>query len=185
MGVWLGCLTAAAAELPPAIMADKLLHQVVQSWGAPGAAVSRIEAGDRNRVGFFVDVDFIAAAYGRTVGQYLLVFKPAVVSERGLTYLNQTQRKYAVVLEADTYRETVEVDLPLGFTVDEMPDPVALTTPFGSYRADWRAKAGKLVFSRHLELDNAIVTPEDYASVKEFFDKMIAADQSPVVLARQ
>lgn len=163
-------------------------RRIIERWvsrGAPGAAVSRIEAGDRDRVGFFVDVDFTAAAYGRTVGQYLLIFKPAVVSERGFTYLNQAERKYAVVLEADSYQETVEVDLPPGFTVDEMPAPVDLTTPFGRYRADWRAEAGKLFFERHLELDNAVVPPEDYPSVKEFFDEMIAADQSPVVLVRQ
>ena len=169
-------------------LASRDYRRVIERWvsrGAPGAAVSMIEAGERNRGGFFVDVDFTAAAYGRTVGQYLLIFKPAVVSQRGFTYLNQTERKYAVVLEADSYQETVEVDLPRGFTVDEMPAPVDLTTPFGSYRADWKVEAGKLFFERHLELDNAVVPPEDYASVKEFFDKMIAADQSPVVLARQ
>lgn len=163
-------------------------RRVIERWvsrGAPGAAVSKIEAGEQNRGGFFLDVDFTAVAYGRTVGRYLLIFKPTVVSQRGFTYLNQTERKYAVVLEADSYQETVEVDLPLGFTVDEMPEPVALTTPFGSYRADWRIEAGKLLFERHLELDNAVVPPEDYASVKEFFDEMIAADQSPVVLVRQ
>ena len=143
-------------------------RRVIERWvsrDAPGANVSRIEAGERNRGGFFVDVDFTAAAYGRTVGQYLLVFKPAVAPHRGFTYLNQTGRRYSVVLEADSFQETVEVDLPLGFTVDEMPEPVALATPFGRYRADWRVEAGKLFFKRHLELDNAVVPPEDYASV--------------------
>ena len=67
----------------------------------------------------------------------------------------------------------------------KMPEPVALTTPFGRYRADWRAEPGKLVFSRHLKLGNAVVPPEDYASVKGFFDEMGAAEQSPVVLVRQ
>ena len=169
-------------------LAGRDYRRVIERWlsrGAPGAAVSKIEAGERNRAGFFLDVDFTAAAYGRTVGRYLLIFKPAVVSQRGFTYLNQTERKYAVVLEADSYQETVEVDLPRGFTVDEMPEPVDLATPFGRYRADWRVEAGKLFFKRHLELDNAVVPPEDYASVKEFFDRMIAADQSPVVLMRQ
>ena len=65
-----------------------------------------------------MDVDFTVAAYGRTVGQYLMIFKPAVVSRRGFTVLNETERKYALVVEVDSYQETVEVDLPLGFTVD-------------------------------------------------------------------
>ncbi len=62
---------------------------------------------------------------------------------------------------------------------------MALTTPFGRYRAEWRAEAGKLFFKRHLELDNAVVPPEDYTSVKEFFDRMITADQAPVVMVWQ
>ena len=169
-------------------MGSRDYRRVIERWvsrGAPGANVSRIEAGERNRGGFFVDVDFTAAAYGRTVGQYLLIFKPAVVPHREFTYLNQTERRYAVVLEADSFQETVEVDLPQGFTLDEMPEPVVLATPFGRYSADWRVEAGKLFFKRHLELDNAVVPPEDYASVKEFFDRMIAADQAPVVLMRR
>ena len=113
---------------------------------------------------------------------------PAVASAGDwgkLLLFDPTERRYSVVLEADSFQETVEVDLPLGFSVDEMPEPVALATPFGRYRADWRVEAGKLFFKRHLELDNAVVPPEDYASVKEFFDEMIADDQAPVVLMRR
>jgi len=36
-----------------------------------------------------------------------------------------------------------------------------------------------------MEVRNAVVAPEDYAQVRDFFDRMIAAEQSPVVLVRQ
>ena len=76
--------------------------------------------------------------------------------------LNQPDRKYPVVLEADTYQETVEIEIPPGFSVDELRAPVAVTTEFGSYRAEWRVEGGKLSFSRHLQLDNAVIPSGKY-----------------------
>ena len=159
----------------------------IERWvsrGAPGASVSRIAAGDREHGGFFLEVDFTAARYARTIGRNLLVFRPAVVPRRGFTYLTDKKRKYAVVLEADACEDVVEVDLPPGFSVEEMLAPVAITTEFGSYQANWRAEDGKLFFRRHFELRNAVIPSKDYAAVKEFFDQMNAADQAPVVLVR-
>jgi hypothetical protein len=37
-----------------------------------------------------------------------------------------------VVLEPYALDETVKVNMPEGFKVDELPDPIKLDTPFGS-----------------------------------------------------
>jgi hypothetical protein len=75
--------------------------------------------------------------------------------------------------------------LPPGFAVDEMSEPVNLETDFGSYEAEWRAEDGKLYFNRSMKIQNAVVEPSDYAAVKEFFDQMVVAEQSSVVLSRK
>ena len=159
----------------------------IERWiarGAPSSSVSRIEAGDLENGGFFLEVDFSAARYGRTIGGHLLVFKPFVVLHRNFTYLTEKERRYAVVLEADAYEEAVEIEIPARFSVDEMWTPVAITTEFGSYAAQWRAEGGRLFVSRRLELHDSVIPSEDYTSVKDFFDRIHAAEQAPVVLAR-
>jgi hypothetical protein len=163
-------------------------RQVIERWvarGVPGASVSTIEAGESEGGGFFLDVSFASERYGRTMGTRLLMFKPAVVSRRSFTHLTDEERENAVVLDADTYSESVTVQLPSSFAIDEMSDPIEVETDFGSYAATWKEEDGKLIFERRMELLNATIEPENYATVKEFFETMIAAEQSPVVLVRR
>lgn len=163
-------------------------RQVIERWvarGVPGASVSTIEAGESDGGGFFLDVNFASERYGRTMGTRLLMFKPAVVSRRSFTHLTDEERENAVVLDADTYSESVTVQLPSSFAIDEMSDPIEVETDFGSYAATWKEEDGKLIFERRMELLNATIEPENYATVKEFFETMIAAEQSPVVLVRR
>lgn len=163
-------------------------RKLIERWvsrGVPGAAIEDIAAGDRDDGNFFVNVDLTAARYGKKMGGRLLIFNPAIVSRRNFTHLRDIERKYAVRLGANTYSESVEVDLPDGFVVDEMSQPVELATDFGAYHAEWRVEDGKLYFQRQMQLRNATVPSEDYASVKDFFDQMIKAEQAPVVLIKQ
>jgi hypothetical protein len=70
----------------------------------------------------------------------------------------------------------------VNFDVDELPDPVKLDTPFGSYATRYEVKDGALVFTRSLVTKAATVPVEQYGRVREFFEKIRAAEQSPVVL---
>jgi hypothetical protein len=70
----------------------------------------------------------------------LLVFKPAVVSRRESLALTAATRKHPLVLRANAYSETVRFQLPSGFTVDELPEPVKMQTSFGSYVTSYEVK---------------------------------------------
>ena len=115
----------------------------------------------------------------------LLIFKPVVVSRREGTSLTATERKHPVVLPANSYSETVTVQLPSGFAVDELPDAVKLETPFGSYNTSYEVKNGELIFKRKLSQHSATIPASEYSSVKKFFESIRAAENAPVVLARK
>jgi len=55
-----------------------------------------------------------------------------------------------VVLHSNAYSETVRVQLPSGFVVDELPDAVKLQTAFGSYMTSYEVKDNELVFKLQL-----------------------------------
>jgi hypothetical protein len=82
-------------------------------------------------------------------------------------------------------RETVTFNLPNGFVVDEMPDAITLETPFGKYTTRYETKDNKLIFSRSLVTNRITVPVEKYNSVKDFYSKIMAAEQSPVVLLKK
>ena len=161
----------------------------IEGWvtsGVSAARLSKIEPSDNPTDGqFTLDVEFTAPSYGQLMQNRLLIFKPVVVSRREGTSLSATERKHPVVLPANSYSETVTVQLPSGFAVDELPDAVKLETPFGSYNTSYEVKNGELIFKRKLSQHSATIPASEYASVKKFFESIRAAENAPVVLARK
>jgi hypothetical protein len=134
---------------------------------------------------FSLNVEFSAQRYGQLMQGRLLVFKPAVVSRREDLVLTAAKRKHPVVLHANAYSETVRVQLPAGFTVDEVPDAVKIETPFGSYVTSYEVKNSELVFKRRLSQQATTIAAADYEVVRKFFESIRAAENSPLVLARK
>jgi hypothetical protein len=163
--------------------------KTIERWvtaGATASKVTRVEPEDNLNAGrFALDVDFTAASYGQTMQNRLLVFKPAIVSRRDSLFLTQTTRKHPVVLDSYSFNEIVNVKLPAGFDVDELPDALSLDTPFGTYSTSYEVKDGQLTFKRALAQRAMTVPVAQYAAVRSFYERIRAAEQSPVVLAKK
>lgn len=161
----------------------------IEAWvtrGATGARLSRIEPVDDTSGGqFSLSVEFAVAAYAQVMQQRLMVFKPAAVSRLESLFLTDAVRQHPVVLGPYAFDETVRVKLPAGFEVDEMPDAIKLETAFGSYATTYEVKDRQLIFTRKLVQRASTIPVEQYGSVRTFFEKIRAAEQAPVVLARK
>lgn len=164
-------------------------NQVIERWitrGATGAKITKVEPADDTAAGrFALDVEFNVANYGQLMQNRLLVFKPAIVERREHLFLTEPKRKHPIVLDSYAYTETVKVKLPAGFDVDELPDPVKLDAPFGTYAATYTVKDGQLQFTRTLVQHAAMIPVEQYTTVRSFYEHIRAAEQTPVVLARK
>lgn len=163
--------------------------KLIEGWistGATGAKVSRVEPKDNSEAGRFdLDVDFTASSYAQIMQNRLLVFKPVIVSRQDSLYLTEPTRKHPIMLDALNFSETVRVKLPAGFEVDELPDPLKLDASFGSYKTTYAVKDGELVFTRALAQRAGLIPVAEYETVRRFFERIRAAEQSPVVLARK
>jgi hypothetical protein len=156
------------------------------AYGATGAAVSKVEPADNASEGkFALQVEFTARGYAQLMHERLLVFKPAIVSRREVLALTAGERKQPVVLHSNAYSETVRVKLPAGFEVDELPDPVKMDAPFGSYETAYQVKDGQLQFTRKMVVRGSTIAVADYPKVRSFFERIRAAEQAPVVLAKK
>jgi hypothetical protein len=162
---------------------------MIERWlttGATSARLNKMEPSDHSAEGrFTLNVEFSAQQYGQLMQGRLLVFKPAVVSRREGLALTAATRKHPVVLRANAYSETVKVQLPSGFAVDEVPDAVKIETPFGSYVTSYEVKENQLVFKRQLSQKATTIAAADYESVRKFFESIRAAENAPVVLAKK
>lgn len=163
--------------------------KLMEAWltdGATGAKLIKVTPQDQhNEATFNLDVEFSAPRYGQLMQNRLLVFKPVIASRRDTSYLTEPTRQHPILLESNAFNETVMVNLPKGFVVDEMPDPVKIETAFGKYTTTYEVKDNKLKFTRSLVVNQSTIPVDKYSSVKDFYAKIIAAEQSPVVLIRK
>lgn len=164
-------------------------NKIIESWiarGASGAKTTKIDPKDDINSGRFVlGVEFTAQAYAQVMQNRLLVFKPAVIGRLERLSFSNGARVHPYKINSSAYSETVMVKLPAGFTVDEIPDATRLDSAFGKYSATYEVANGYLTFKRSLTLTRTLVPAEKYDSVENFFGRVRAAEQSPVVLVKQ
>ena len=164
--------------------------RLIESWitsGASGAQVSKVSPADASSDNglFALDVEFSAPNYAQSMQSRLLVFKPAIVSRNEALQFTQAARVHPVVLRPRAFTEAVRIKLPVGFEVDELPDPLKLETAFGTYQTTYEVKDGELFFRRSMTVRAATIPVEQYTTVRNFFERVRAAEQSPVVLVRK
>lgn len=164
-------------------------HKVIEGWltrGATAAKLVKLTPNDRQAdAGFDLDVEFSAPMYGQLMQNRLLVFKPAIVSRANSIYLTDLIRKNPVSIDADSFDETTVFTLPQGFVVDEMPDAMNLETAFGKYVTSYTVKDNKLTYTRTLTMNRSTLSVDKYGAIRDFYSKIMAAEQSPVVLLKK
>jgi hypothetical protein len=164
-------------------------NKVIEEWialGASGAQLSKVEPSDSSAEGrFALDVNFSANNYAQLMQQRLLVFKPAIVSRREALFLTKALRTHPIILDSQAYTETVRIKLPDGFEVDELPDALKLDTAFGNYASTYEVKDGQLIFTRTMTQRATTIPADQYSTVRNFYERIRAAEQAPVVLAKK
>ncbi|HUF04282.1 MAG TPA: DUF3857 domain-containing protein [Aridibacter sp.] len=163
-------------------------RKVIEGWLTDGATAARLvkfePTDDFLESAFNLKVDFEAPAYGQLMQNRLLIFRPAIVSRSRSIYLTEKERTNPVRLESRSFAEKAVIALPNGFSVDEVPEAVNLQSDFGSYSTSYMIQEGKLLFERKMTMKNTTVPASAYNSVREFFSKVLEAEQAVVVLIR-
>lgn len=160
--------------------------KMIERWITQGVGRASVTSVDpKDGKDFSLEVRFAAPSYAQIMQNRLMVLKPAIVSRRESVFLTAALRKHPVMLESNAYSERMTVRLPEGFTVDELPDAVTLDAPFGKYAAQCAVKDGRLTYTRSLVLQSTMIPVEQYSTVRNFFDRIRASEQSPVVLVRK
>jgi len=163
-------------------------EKMIEAWVARSLVgeVSRIDPKVSSYPSRFVLTFGInALGYGQMKGGRLMVLRPVVLGRRDSIFLINPTRSNPVLLNAEVFRENVRITLPPGFKLDELPDPLQLDSPFGHYSAKCELGSGELRCSRSIEFRAALIPIDQYAAVREFFEKILNEEQSLVVLVHE
>jgi len=153
---------------------------------ATDATVSKVEPEPaKDGAEFSLGIEFRAPRYAQMLQGRLMMFKPAVLARTTQYPFASEKRRQPVVLDSESYSETVRVTLPAGFAVDEMPDSGNLDAAFGTYHVSYKVDNGTLLFTRSLEVKATTVPADEYSKVRDFFGMVVGSEQSPVVLIKR
>ena len=91
-------------------------------------------------------------------------------------------RQTPILLEPHEEQDLLELTLPPGATVDEMPQPRMAKTAFGSYSVTWKADGGSLSRDLTLRITRSTLPAESYQEVRSFLESFREAERLPVVV---
>jgi hypothetical protein len=168
--------------LDPAGYQERIQRRIAAT--TPGARVVRVTADPAaNASNFVLTTEVTAARYAQPMGRLLLIKPPLDLGERVQAPAGRT-RKTPVVIEPRVEDDTVTLELPQGFTIDEMPPAASFESAFGRYSLSYTADAGRVTARRSLDVPSKTVPVTDYQAAREFFERVRAADALPIVLKR-
>jgi hypothetical protein len=166
---------------------DDLKRGYERSMARRVGAIAVKQANISGRIGegqMQLSLDFDAGNFSQAV-QGLIIVKPGTLALGADYVFAPGERKLPVKLDADVYRDSVRIQLPPGYKVDEMPDAVHLESRYGAYQASWKADGSDLLFEQSTEVRDALVPAAQYAELRAFFDKIGGSQAAPVVLTKK
>lgn len=131
-----------------------------------------------------LSLDFTAEHFSQVV-QSLILVRPGALALDADYVFTTTERKLPVKLEGEVYKDSVRIQLPPGYKVDEIPDAVKFESPYGVYQASWKADGAGILFEQSTEVRDMLAPVAKYAEVKAFFDNIMGSQGAPVVLVRK
>ena len=127
---------------------------------------------------------FTADHYAKTAGPLLLV-RPRVVGEDA-GYLDPSKpRHYAYEFRAPFLNsDSVEITLPEGFKVDELPDPAKAMFAFAKYTSRMEASGNVLKYTREYKRTSTLVPLDHMEELKHLFSEIVSDEKSMAVLKK-
>jgi len=131
-----------------------------------------------------VDFSLTAPQYAKPAGDLLLI-RPRVLGSHSET-ISDKPRKYPIDLgETGTWRDSIEVTIPDGYVVDDMPGAVSVDVGFASYKSDVSATGAVLHYSREYVVKDLDLAADRYPDVKKLMGIITADENNSAVLKKK
>ena len=136
------------------------------------------------------DYRFVAKNYAQAAGN-LLLLRPRVLGSKTSAFppelLDPTKtRHYPVELGGPTVQNDLfDFQLPEGYSAKDLPKPISLQFPFGSYKSSMEATGNTLRYKRTYQLNKAVVTMDQMDDFKKFVRAIHEDEQTAIVVKHE
>ena len=160
---------------------DRMLGQDFTSFTVSDVKVQNAEALNKDLTTSYV---LAADRFGKSMGSLLMV-RPRVLGSEGL-YADQKQRHVPINLD-ETMQEHDDyaIELPPGYSVDEIPNPIKLDLGFASYESSSTVKDNVLYYTRTFTVREVTLPADKYPDIQRLAGVIGADEQNRAVLKKQ
>ena len=130
-------------------------------------------------------LDITVSNYATVTGKRLFIV-PNIMTKSGRKLSQDSARKCDIQLGYE-YKDvdSVEIELPVGYTSEAMPPPVSVTSKFGTYNSSVKLVDNKLFYYRTIEHFNGRFPAASFSDLVKFYESIYKADRSRVVLVKK
>ncbi len=160
---------------------DESLSRDFTSFDVDGVKVENAAALNKDLTTSF---ELTANRYARNVGPLLMV-RPRVFGQEGLA-LDRKARKVPIDLHSTRQiQDDFQIELPAGYAVDEIPEPVKLDLGFASYESSSEMQGNTLHYRRTYTVKQVSLPAERYEDVQKLASVIEMDEQNHAVFKKQ
>ncbi len=155
-----------------------VVNETVRGAVVQGETVTDDEATGDCRYAF----EFAAARFGQFLPGGLRLVRLDVLSRDSLPSFPAKERTLPVSLPPICQEDDVELALPAGWVVDELPTGAVVKSEFGEFACSYEVVEGKVLAHRAFRMPHRIVPVEDYGRLRGFLADVVKAEKAAVIL---
>jgi hypothetical protein len=148
-------------------------------------SLTDLKAQDVNALNKDVTTSFnISAAHFATTAGPLLMVRPRVFGSLSLP-VDHKKRKVSIDLKHTMHAsDDFEIEIPVGYVVDELPDPVKVDMGFASYESSTVVQGKNLHYTRSYTLRQVSLPADKYPELQQLAGIIEGDEQGRAVLKR-
>ena len=161
---------------------DHVLEQDFTTFKVSDFKVENVEALNKDLTTTYnIAVD----RYARPTGALLMV-RPRVLGNEA-PFIDRKPRATVPIDLTQTMQanDEYDIELPAGYTVDELPEPVKLDVGFASYESKSQVKGNVLHYSRTYTVREVALPAEKYSDLQKLSGVIATDEQSRAILKKQ
>jgi hypothetical protein len=153
---------------------ETLISHSLSSFQITRASISNLNRVDEP---FGYQYSLVAQNYAKTAGNLLLV-RPRVLGSNSSDLLEKKEpRVFPVEFDGPAKNmDTIEITLPAGYEVDDLPPPVNADYSFASYHSKTEVNGNTLKYTRTFEVKELSVPLSKVEDLKKLY-RIIAGDE--------
>jgi hypothetical protein len=161
---------------------DHVLGQDFTSFTVSDVKVENVEALNKDLTTTY---SLTADRFGKPMGP-LLMIRPRVLGTEDLYVDHKKRHEVPINLrQAMQAKDEFTIQLPAGYTVDEIPDPIKLDLGFASYESSSTVKDNVLHYTRTYTVREVTLPADKYPDVQKLAGIISADEQRSAVLKKQ